>query len=58
VGAYIYLQPIFAAILSAIYQFDEFSVQKIIAAFLIFGGVFLVAFGKQLFKEKTFSIHK
>ncbi len=50
VGAYIYMQPIFAAILSAFYNYDTFSTQKLIAAAFIFSGVFLVAFGNMIFK--------
>jgi drug/metabolite transporter (DMT)-like permease len=52
VGAYIYMQPIFAAILSAIYSYDTFSAQKAIAAAFIFGGVFLAAFGSMVFEQR------
>lgn len=52
VGAYIYLQPIFAAGLSAFYNYDTFDIMKLIAAGLIFSGVFLVAFGGYFFEKK------
>jgi drug/metabolite transporter (DMT)-like permease len=40
-GAYIYTQPVFAAIIAAIFLHDEMDLYKIIAALLIFSGVFL-----------------
>ncbi len=52
VGAYIYLQPIFAAILSAFFKYDTFDMMKIVAAACIFSGVFLVAFGSYFFEKK------
>jgi drug/metabolite transporter (DMT)-like permease len=52
VGAYIYLQPIFAAILSAFYGYDTFNPQKLLAAFFIFSGVFLAAFGSMVFERR------
>ncbi len=45
-GAFIYMQPIFAAILAAIFMGEQFSITKGIAAFLIFTGVYLVNFKK------------
>ncbi len=41
-GAYIYLQPVFAVILAAIFLKEELETYKLIAAVLIFGGVYLV----------------
>jgi drug/metabolite transporter (DMT)-like permease len=41
-GAYIYLQPILAVILASIFLKEELEPYKIIAAVLIFGGVYLV----------------
>jgi drug/metabolite transporter (DMT)-like permease len=40
-GAYIYLQPIFAAIIAVFFMNESLTVQKIIAAVLIFTGVVL-----------------
>jgi len=40
-GAYIYSQPVFAVIIAMIFLKEELSFYKVIAAFLIFGGVFL-----------------
>jgi drug/metabolite transporter (DMT)-like permease len=42
-GSYIYTQPIFAAIIAALFLNEQFSLEKIIAALLIFGGVYLVS---------------
>ena len=53
VGAYIYLQPILAAIISIAVGKDALSWNKVIAALFIFSGVFLVAFGNQFFKSKA-----
>lgn len=44
VGAYIYLQPILATIISISLGKDEITSEKIIAALLIFSGVYLVSF--------------
>ncbi len=41
-GAYIYLQPVFAVILATIFLKEELETYKLIAAVLIFGGVYLV----------------
>jgi drug/metabolite transporter (DMT)-like permease len=41
-GSYIYLQPVFAAIIAIIFLNEPLSIEKIIAALLIFAGVFLV----------------
>jgi drug/metabolite transporter (DMT)-like permease len=40
-GAYIYTQPVFAAIIAAVFLHDKLDLYKIIAAVLIFTGVFL-----------------
>ncbi|HMO62438.1 MAG TPA: EamA family transporter [Ferruginibacter sp.] len=40
-GAYIYLQPLFAAIISMIFLKEQLELYKIIAAVLIFAGVYL-----------------
>lgn len=40
-GAYIYSQPVFAVIISMIFLKEHLSVYKILAALLIFGGVYL-----------------
>jgi drug/metabolite transporter (DMT)-like permease len=53
VGAYIYLQPILAAVISIAVGKDALSWNKIIAALFIFTGVFLVAFGNQFFRSKA-----
>jgi drug/metabolite transporter (DMT)-like permease len=50
-GTYIYLQPIFAAIISVIFIGEHVTWPKIIATLLIFAGVFLVNFGIK--KKKT-----
>lgn len=44
VGAYIYLQPILASVISILLKKDEMSFQKIISATLIFSGVYMVSF--------------
>ncbi len=41
-GAYIYTQPVFAAIISVLYYHEVLSLNKILAALLIAGGVWLV----------------
>lgn len=49
-GAYIYLQPIFAAVISVIFIGEQLSWVKLLATLLIFTGVYLVNFG---LKRKT-----
>ena len=49
-GAYIYLQPIFAAMISVLYIGEQITGIKLIATILIFGGVYLANFG---FKKST-----
>lgn len=44
VGAYIYLQPVLATLISVWLGKDALSAEKITAALLIFGGVYLVSF--------------
>lgn len=49
-GAYIYLQPIFAAIISMVVIGEQLTWIKVLATILIFTGVYLVNFG---FKKKA-----
>lgn len=42
-GSYIYTQPVFAAIIAALFLQEQFTVEKITAGLLIFTGVFLVS---------------
>jgi len=49
-GAYIYMQPIFAAIISVVFAGEKITVVKVLATILIFTGVYLVNFG---FKKKS-----
>ncbi len=42
-GSYIYTQPVFAAIVAMFFLPERFSVEKVLAAVLIFTGVFLVS---------------
>lgn len=44
-GAYIYLQPLFAAIIAVLFAGEEFTLIKLLSAMLIFTGVYLVNFG-------------
>jgi drug/metabolite transporter (DMT)-like permease len=44
-GAYIYLQPIFAAIISILVTGEELTWVKLVATLLIFSGVYFVNFG-------------
>ncbi len=46
-GAYIYTQPVFAAIIAMIFAGEHFSLIKAIAALFIFTGVYLANFKKQ-----------
>jgi len=46
-GAYIYCQPIFAAIISVIFIGEKLTLIKLLATLLIFSGVYLVNFGKK-----------
>jgi drug/metabolite transporter (DMT)-like permease len=47
-GAYIYTQPVFAAIIAMIFAGEHFSLIKGIAALLIFSGVYLANFRREL----------
>ncbi|RYD55537.1 MAG: EamA/RhaT family transporter [Sphingobacteriales bacterium] len=49
-GAYIYLQPIFAAVISVLVMHEQLTWVKMLATLLIFSGVYLVNFG---FRRKT-----
>ena len=42
-GSYIYTQPVFAAIIAALFLQEQFSLEKVVAASLIFSGVYLVS---------------
>jgi drug/metabolite transporter (DMT)-like permease len=42
-GSYIYTQPVFAAIIAALFLHESFTIEKIMAGLLIFSGVFLVS---------------
>ena len=42
-GAYIYTQPIFAAIVATLVLQEQFTLQKILSGVMIFTGVFLVS---------------
>lgn len=44
-GAYIYLQPLFAAIISMVFAGEIFTWVKLVSAVMIFTGVYLVNFG-------------
>jgi drug/metabolite transporter (DMT)-like permease len=45
-GAYIYLQPLFAALISVFFFGEQFTLQKLVAAVLIFSGVALATRAK------------
>ncbi len=42
-GSYIYTQPVFAAIIAALFLHEDFTLEKVLAALLICAGVFLVS---------------
>lgn len=42
-GSYIYTQPVFAAIIAALFLHEQFTLEKIAAGILIFTGVFMVS---------------
>jgi drug/metabolite transporter (DMT)-like permease len=54
-GAYIYLQPLFAAVISIVYIGESLTFVKLASTILIFAGVFLVNFG---IPKKGISIKK
>lgn len=45
-GAYIYTQPVFAAVIAVVFAGEHFSLVKLFAAILIFSGVYLANFKK------------
>ena len=47
-GAYIYTQPVFAALIAIVFAGEHFSLVKFVAAVLIFTGVYLANFKKQV----------
>ncbi len=47
-GAFIYTQPVFAAMVATIFAGEDFTLSKAIAALLIFTGVYLVNFKKSV----------
>lgn len=51
VGAYIYLQPVIAALISTLAGKDELDPAKLLSAVLIFSGVYLVSFAGRKMKE-------
>jgi drug/metabolite transporter (DMT)-like permease len=54
-GSYIYTQPVFAVLIASLVLGEDLSGRKILAAFLIFAGVFLVGFKKNQSAEKPAS---
>ncbi len=44
VGAYIYLQPIFAALIAIVFFGETLTVTKVVSAILIFSGVYMVSY--------------
>ena len=44
-GGYIYIQPVFAAIISLVFAGEHLTVVKVLATILIFSGVYIVNFG-------------
>jgi len=50
-GAYIYTQPVFAAIIAVIFFHEKLTTPKLIAAIMIFLGVFLVSFKRGSFNK-------
>jgi drug/metabolite transporter (DMT)-like permease len=51
VGAYIYLQPILATLISILVGRDTLTAEKLISAALIFSGVYMVSFAGRVSKE-------
>lgn len=47
-GAYIYSQPVFAVIIAMVFLKEELSFVKMVAAFLIFAGVYLTNSKKEI----------
>lgn len=55
VGAYIYLQPLFATVISLLWGKDILTIKMLISAFLIFIGVYLSSSEKMKFLGRIFS---
>ena len=53
VGAYIYLQPILAAIIAILLKKDALTMQKILAILLIFAGVYITSTKTKWYKSKA-----
>lgn len=53
VGAYIYLQPILAAIIAILLKKDALNMQKILAILLIFAGVYITSTKTKWYKSKA-----
>ena len=51
VGAYIYLQPILATLISVAVGKDAITVEKVVSAVLIFSGVYMVSFAGKKMKQ-------
>lgn len=58
VGAYIYLQPVLASVISIALGKDFLTPEKILSAILIFAGVYLVSFTAHLTKAGNIFMHK
>ena len=56
VSIYIYLQPVLASLFAVFWGADSVDMQKTLAAFLIFTGVYLVSTGS--LKKETLNFHK
>jgi drug/metabolite transporter (DMT)-like permease len=56
VGVYIYAQPIFATIIAVLFGKDQLNWQNILASILIFIGVYLVSFTKQVTLLQTHKV--
>lgn len=52
-GAYIYLQPIFATVISIMVGKDAITIEKVTSAVLIFSGVYMVSFSEMHFRKRT-----
>ena len=55
VGSYIYLQPLLASIIAVLLGKDEMTWIKLIAALILFAGVFMTSEGQQLAVKKGFN---
>lgn len=52
VGAYIYLQPVFAGIIAMASGSDQFTLRKVLLSLVIFSGIYLVSVPRKLFLEQ------